>query len=108
MTSIIKDYRPPGPDDRERELLHVLQRVWTFAITTKSDDARFYADVVAEGLSRGFLTTLVAYGENVYGRLLKVTVAGLQFLADNGERIAREEVENYVASYQGMPSEDQP
>lgn len=96
--SIIQDHRPPEVIERELRLLHLCQRVWTYAVTTKSDLARDYADEVAEGASRGFLTTLVAFGSDVYGRLWKVTEAGVAFLRINGDRIAADEVENYGES----------
>jgi hypothetical protein len=55
----IVDTRPPGEDGRKAALVHLLQRVWTYEVTTKSDDARAFADEIAEGSSRGLLTTQV-------------------------------------------------
>jgi hypothetical protein len=60
--------------------VHLLQRVWTYVVTTKSDDARAFADEIAEGSSRGFLTTQVVPHGNVHGRIWKVTPRGLTFL----------------------------
>ncbi|MFZ3194101.1 MAG: hypothetical protein WA154_12965 [Moraxellaceae bacterium] len=95
----IVDERPPTEQAREYNLLCLLQRVWTYAQTTKSDLTRVYADEIAEGSSRGFLTTQVVPGRGIYGRLWKITPTGLQWLYDNAERIAEEEVANYVESF---------
>jgi hypothetical protein len=95
----IEDSRPPSEKERETNLLCLLQRVWTYAFTTKSDLARAYADEIAEGASRGFLTTSVVPGRPIHGRLWKVTPSGLQHLFDNAGTIADEEVANYVESY---------
>lgn len=93
----IKDTRPPPTleEERERTILRILQRVWTYHLTTKSDDARTFADEFAEASSRGYLTTQVAFGRPVYGRLWKITQDGLAHLADQGHKIADEEVTNY-------------
>lgn len=95
----ITDNRPPGVEAREVNLLCLLQRVWTFAFTTKSDLARAYADEIAEGSSRGFLTTTIVAGRPIHGRLWKVTPSGLAYLWANATLIAEEEVANYVESY---------
>lgn len=97
--STVTDPRPPDEDGRERLLLCLLQRVWTFSFTTKSDIARDYADEIAEGASRGFLTTQVVPSRTTYGRLWKVTPEGLAFLFQEAWHIADQEVSNYVESY---------
>lgn len=97
--SNITDPRPPDKDSRERQLLVLLQRVWTFSFTTKSDTARDYADEIAEGSSRSFLTTEIVLGHPLHGRLWKITPAGLQWLNDHAASIAADEVNNYVESY---------
>lgn len=94
----LEDQRPPEEVERELRLLHVLQRVWTYAYSTKSDLAREFADEFAEGASRGYLTTLVAFGRQTYGRLWKLTAGGTVWLEANSERIANSEVENYGQS----------
>lgn len=114
MTTIV-DTRPPAMEDRERRLLGLLQRVWTYAITTKSDYAREYADEIAQASSAGFLTTQVAPGyvsdegeilmAVAYGRLWKITPTGLQFLYDQGDQIAADEVAQYIEGYvEGEPT----
>lgn len=92
----ITDPRPPEEKEREQRLLFLLQRVWTYAFTTKSDMARDYADELAEASSRGFLTTQVVHGRDMFGRVWKITVPGLLWLADNANRIADQEVSNYA------------
>lgn len=85
-------------------MLHLLQRVWTYAFTTKSDTAREYADEIAEASSKGYLTTLVTpwpdrhrqVAEGVYGRLWKLTPTGLEYLFNNGDLIAPEEAHAYA------------
>ncbi len=93
----IKDTRPPPTleEERERTILRILQRVWTYHLTTKSDDARTFADEFAEASSRGFLTTRVVFGLEVYGRLWKITGTGLDHLERHAHKIADEEVMNY-------------
>jgi hypothetical protein len=88
----VEDTRPPGEDGRKEALVHILQRVWTYAVLTKSDDARAFADEIAEGSSRGLLTTQVIPNGNVYGRIWKLTPTGVQFLFDNATLLTDEEV----------------
>lgn len=95
----IEDPRPPVLEDREVRLLQLLQRVWTYAITTKSDYAREYADEIAEAASRGFLTTAVVPGRAIHGRLWKVTPQGLSHLYDRASLIADQEVSKYAEAY---------
>lgn len=97
----IIDTRPPGAEAREINLLCLLQRVWTFQFTTKSDLARAYADEIAEASSRRFLTTAIVPGRPIHGRLWKITPEGLSHLFANASMIAEEEVTNYVESYCG-------
>lgn len=97
-------------EDRERRLLGLLQRVWTYAITTKSDYAREYADEIAQGASAGLLTTAVTYpptawacdrdpDQFAYGRLWKITLEGLAYLQRNEHMIAAEEIDKYTREY---------
>jgi hypothetical protein len=95
----IEDTRPASADAREVTLLCLLQRVWTYAVTTKSDLARAYADEIAEATSRGFLTTVIVPGQRYHGRLWKITPGGLSFLWAKAALIAEEEVANYVESF---------
>lgn len=92
----VEDPRPPELVERVRGLVHVLQRLWTYALTTKSDEVRSFADEVAEAASRGLITTSVIPKGSIHGRLWKLTPAGLQFLYDNAEALANEEDE-YVS-----------
>lgn len=82
-------------------LLAALQRVWTYARSTKSDFAREYADEIAQAASAGYITTQVAPGPydpdfDVFGRLWKITPAGLTVLWVNSDLIAEEEVANFL------------
>lgn len=95
----LTDPRPPDQESRDALLLVLLQRVWTYSITTKADLSRAYADEIAEGASRGFLTTEVVPGRMIHGRLWKLTPTGTTFLFDNAHVIADEEVANYVESF---------
>lgn len=95
----IVDTRPPTLDERELTLLVLLQRVWTYGFTTKSDYARVYADEISEAASRGYLTTEVIPGCGVFGRIWKLTPAGTLFLFANGHRISEKEVHAYVEEY---------
>jgi hypothetical protein len=95
----IEDLRPPDEAAREANLLRLLQRVWTYSFTTKSDLAREWADEIAEGASRGFLTTAVVPGRPIHGRLWKVTAQGLTHLFAQADAIADEEVRNYAQSF---------
>lgn len=99
MKDNLADTRPAHAEDREVNLLCLLQRVWTYAFTTKSDLARAYADEIAEAASRGFLTTSVVPNRDIHGRLWKVTPCGLAHLYENAGMIADEEVANYVQSF---------
>jgi hypothetical protein len=92
------DTRPPGEDGRKAALVHILQRVWTYAVLTKSDDARAFADEIAEASSRGLLTTQVIPSGTVYGRIWKVTPSGVKFLFANANLLTGEEV-RYAEHY---------
>jgi hypothetical protein len=94
----IEDTRPSKEEGRNEALAHCLQRVWTYVVTTKSDDAREFADEIAEGSSRGFLTTQVVPGGNVHGRIWKPTPRGLRFLFAHAHLLSDEEV-RYAESY---------
>ncbi len=96
----ISDPRPPDMEGRDSALVHLLQRVWCYPVTTKSDVARQFADEIAEAASRELLTTAVVppkYAQ-VFGRLWKLTPAGLQFLWDHGAELTFEET-RYVETY---------
>lgn len=94
----ITDTRPPGEDGRKTALVHLMQRVWTYEVTSKSDDARGYADEIAEASSRGYLTTQVVPHGTVWGRIWKVTPKGLTFLFHNSSLLTDEEV-RYAETY---------
>lgn len=93
-----QDTRPVG-EERERRLLCLLQRAWTYSFTTKADYARLFADEIAEATSRSFMTTIVIPGRELHGRLWKITPEGLAYLWANAAAIADEEVANYVEEY---------
>lgn len=87
----VEDPRPFDQAARTLELCQVLSRLWTYSMTTKSDEARLYADEIAEAASRGFITTAVAPHGSLYGRLWKLTPQGLLFLfANAGDPAATE------------------
>lgn len=96
----IEDARPPNAEGRDTSLVHLLQRVWTYPVTTKSDVARQFADEVAEGASRELLTTAVVPPKfaRIYGRLWKLTPKGLKFLWAHGGELTFEET-RYVETY---------
>lgn len=89
----VEDPRPPELAERVRGLVYVLQRLWTYALTTKSDEVRSFADEVAEAASRGLITTSIIPNGSVHGRLWKLTPAGLQFLYDNAKSLEDEEAD---------------
>jgi len=95
----VEDNRPAIESERIAGLVHVLQRLWTYSLTTKSDEVRLYADEIAEASSRGFITTSVIPKGDVYGRLWKLTPEGLTFLYDHAQVLSSEE-EEYVRTYQ--------
>ena len=95
----IIDTRPANNAEREQRLLALLQRVWTYAITTKSDLARDYADEIAQASSAGLLTTEVLPNTGIYGRLWKITPDGLDHLWENAEAIATEEAVKYLEDF---------
>lgn len=94
----LKDTRPPGEDGRKAALVHLLQRVWTYEVTSKSDDARAFADEIAEGSSRGLLTTQVVPHGKLWGRIWKLTPKGCTFLFHNANLLSDEEV-RYAETY---------
>ena len=59
-------------------LAEVLNIAWTGRFTTKSDNARNYADTIPAALERGLITTRV--GAAVYGRDYLITPKGLTVL----------------------------
>ena len=95
---ITEDTRPPGEEGRTAALVHLLQRVWTYVVSTKSDDARAFADEIAEGSSRGLLTTQIVPEGKVYGRIWKLTPEGLAFLFAHPNLLSEEEV-RYAETY---------
>lgn len=99
MTNRITDTRGAWMQDREMDIAHLLQRVWTYSFTTKSDYAREMADVVAECAARGFITTEVAPYSDLYGRLWKITLAGLKFLNTHSGAILAEVARDYFNNH---------
>lgn len=95
----VEDTRPPDRDGRHLELTLVLQHLWVYAITTKSDFAREYADAIAEAACRGLITTAVVPHGSLHGRLWKPTAKGLTFLFDHANLIADTQEADYVAHY---------
>lgn len=87
----LEDTRPADDVGRVAGLVYVLHRLWTYALTTKSDEARCYADEVAEAASRGFITTSVTPGGTLHGRLWKLTPEGTAFLFANASSLAYED-----------------
>lgn len=69
----------------------MLHRLWTYALTTKANEVRDYADEVAEAASRGFITTAIVPDGSLYGRLWKLTPLGLSFLFQHSALVAHEE-----------------
>jgi hypothetical protein len=96
--STLEDTRPACQQDREAALVHLLQRVWTYSFTTKSDDARSFADEIVEAAHRQLLTTQVVPGGELYGRLLKLTSLGVSHLEANAALLSEEETA-YAAAY---------
>lgn len=94
----IEDHRPGEPSLRDAALAHLLLRVWCYPVTTKCDDARAWADEIAEGASRAFLTTLIIPHGRIYGRIWKITPDGLSFLFAHADLLTSEEVQ-YVEGY---------
>jgi shikimate kinase len=80
-------------------LVRILHRLWTYSLTTKSDEVRAYADEVAEAASRGFISTAIIPNGTLYGRLWKLTPSGTQFLFDHAAAVADEE-DRYVQHHQ--------
>lgn len=77
-------------------LLTVLQHVHTYGMMIQSDDARRYAEVVAEAASRNLITTEVIHGSGVHGRLWKITIGGLQLLNAGSSMIVDEELKAFA------------
>ena len=94
----LEDTRPGDQPGRDAILVHLLQRVWTYPITTKSNDARAFADEIAEGASRQLITTQVVPGGKTYGMIWKLTPQGVSFLWLNAGLLTDEEV-SYVENY---------
>jgi hypothetical protein len=99
----IEDTRPPDQRLRDAGVVHVLQRMWTYPVTTKSDDSRVFADEIAEASSRGFITTAVVPPNkaSIYGRIWKVTPEGLAFLYAHAELLMQEEIDYVRTHVQG-------
>lgn len=77
----------------------LLQRIWTYSLTTKSDEVRSRADEIAEAASKGYITTQVVYGSALCGRLWKITEPGLAWLKQNATLISTTEEANYVQTH---------
>lgn len=96
--SSLEDSRPALAREREAELVRVLHRLWTYSLTTKSNEARDFADEFAEAASRQLITTAVVPGGLTFGRLWKLTPAGVTFLFDRAEALSDEEA-RYVEAH---------
>lgn len=96
----IEDTRPAAKPAREAALVHLLHRLWTYSITTKSDDARAFADEIAEAASRKLITTAVVPSPEakIFGRLWKLTPEGTALLFANHALLTDEEV-RYAETY---------
>lgn len=92
----IEDPRPPDKEARAKEIVRVLARLWTYSFTTKSDEARYYADEIAELACRGLITTAVRPSGDLYGRLWKVTDQGLSYLYAHGRETLDQMENEYV------------
>lgn len=97
-TSNIEDSRGSDLAARRLALLVVLQHIHSYSFTTKGDVARQWADEIAEAASRGFLTTAVTPGSELYGRLWKLTPEGTAFLFAHGPELKAEEL-RYAQAY---------
>jgi hypothetical protein len=89
--SSLEDARPAEKRARDSVLVHLLHRLWTYSLTTKSNEVRDCADEVAEAASRGFITTAIVPHGQVFGRLWKLTPEGVSYLFDHATEVASEE-----------------
>jgi hypothetical protein len=65
-------------------VLRALCFIFRFGVTrTKSDLSRVFATEIAEAASRGYLTTQLPFGSQVYGVNWRCTSTGIQHLFDN-------------------------
>lgn len=64
------------------KLTDVLYMAWKNPFTTKSDYARYAADMVAMAASDGFITTRLATG--LYDNSWKITARGLRYMETHG------------------------
>lgn len=87
------------------DLLRVIQHVHSYAVTTKSDLAREYADEIACAASRGFISTLVIPGGSLFGKRWKVTVLGLAFLEREAAPIVASEEAAFSIKFQEASEE---
>lgn len=76
-------------------MVRVLHRLWTYSLTTKSNEVRDFADEIAEAASRQLITTAVVPGGRTFGRLWKLTPAGTALLFEKAALVADEET-NYA------------
>lgn len=89
--SSLEDPRPADQAEREAVLVRVLHRLWTYSLTTKSNEARDFADEIAEAASRQLITTAIVPKGLTYGRLWKLTPQGVSLLFDRAEALSDEE-----------------
>lgn len=68
------------------KLTDVVYMAWKAPFTTKSDYARFAADLIAMAASDGFITTRLATG--LYSNKWMVTARGLRFMEIHGHDTA--------------------
>lgn len=64
------------------KLTDILYHAWKAPFTTKSDYARFHADLVAMAASDGFITSRLATG--LYDNQWKITARGLRYMEKMG------------------------
>jgi hypothetical protein len=96
--SSLEDHRSADYAEREAVLVRVLHRLWTYSLTTKSNECREFADEVAEAASRQLITTAVVPAGSTYGRLWKLTPQGVAYLFDHAALVADEEA-HYAQDY---------
>lgn len=87
---------------------HVLCQIWTRPITTKSDKAREWADVLAWATQRGYVSTEVAPYTMEYGNLYKVTHNGLLFIRECFTGLDRDAILGIVDGKFDQEDEGQP
>lgn len=72
----------------------LLYDVWDGAISTKSDRARYFADVFASAASQGFITTQLRPGSGLYGTAWRLAPGGLIHLFQHSSILGTETLVN--------------